>query len=496
MSSPIFPFHTSTPKDSGARPKTFVQGAHVQSIDENSMNPDFVALQREPNSVDERELDREIQELTACYERVKSAYEKRKSVSQNKNARLGEQASVDNSTRVEKQVTFKNLAQSSPVNLNTSSQCKESEIEAVQRRIRDLERQELELSIALQRSQLDAYKSATNSPTRIDTPQTSRTVPTQLETLHPYSPEMSNQFTSVDTPRVIRSNYSHPVRKEKEPDKFDGRSVEWKDFIVHFEQVSSWNKWSYHEQGQQLIMCLRGEAQKLLGDLSVEQRSDYVSLKSILTKRFNPQELVIAHRCEFRSRRRKFGESPSDFGYSLRRLGCLAFPDMTYKDREINVLEQFINGIGNSAIHDHVIFHHPQSLEAAISLATEFEAVKGTQVNVSKPVRVEGVNTVQSKSDNGSQNQADSLQYKHQQDSPLESKNLNELFKTLESCIAKLSKSINRTNRGGKRNSGNMSYIECYNCHKFGHIAKDCPHPNPKFPKPANTDTEGNQENI
>lgn len=79
-------------------------------------------------------------------------------------------------------------------------------------------------------------------------------------------------------------------------------------------------------------MCLIGEAQTLLGDLTVEQRSE--SLKSILTKRFNPQELVIAHRCEFRSLRRKSGESPSDYGYFLRRLGCLAFPDMTYKDNQ------------------------------------------------------------------------------------------------------------------------------------------------------------------
>jgi lysyl-tRNA synthetase class I len=128
------------------------------------MNPNFVALEREPNSVDEEELDREIQELTACYERVKSEYEKRKSANQNKNAKLGEQASVDNRARVDNQVTFKNLAQSSTVSLNTSSQSRETEIETVQRNIKELERQELELSIALQRSQLDAYKSTTNIP--------------------------------------------------------------------------------------------------------------------------------------------------------------------------------------------------------------------------------------------------------------------------------------------------------------------------------------------
>jgi hypothetical protein len=127
-------------------------------------------------------------------------------------------------------------------------------------------------------------------------------------------------------------------------------------------------------------------SKKLLGDLTVEQRKDYDNLKSIPAKRFNPQELVIAHRCEFGSRKRNKGENPSDYGYALRRLGCLAFPEMTYNDREINVLEQFINGIGNATIHDHVIFYHPKTLEEAISLAIEFEAVKGPQFSLHKPL--------------------------------------------------------------------------------------------------------------
>lgn len=494
MSSPLPFFYASTPIDSGARPKTNVKGDHKQTVDD-SVHSNFVALKKEEDSVNEREIDREFQDLTACFERVKSEYEKRKLASQKKCANSVD-VSVDQGAKVDKKVSFMDSTQSSPVGEGVFPRERESDLEKLQRQIKELEKQELELSIALQRSQLDTYKHLTNTPTQIGTSQTAMTIPTQLGTQNALQSERSDR--SIDTSRVNSSNNSHPIRKEKEPDKFDGRSVEWKDFIVHFEQVSSWNRWTYDEQGQQLVMCLRGEAQKLLGDLAIEQRSDYDSLKSILTKRFNPQELVIAHRCEFRSRRRKSGESPSDYGYSLRRLGCLAFPDMTYKDREINVLEQFINGIGNSAIHDHVIFHHPQSLEAAISLATEFEAVKGSQLHVSKPVRVEDVNLVQSKSECGSKN-ADSLHVEHQQDSPSESKSLSELFKTLECCVDKLSKSINRVNRGGRRHSGKMSSVECYNCHQFGHIARDCPEPcqrGSSNSRNTKTDKQTNQENI
>ena len=45
-------------------------------------------------------------------------------------------------------------------------------------------------------------------------------------------------------------------RKEKEPDKFDGRNVEWRDNIVHFEKSAMWNNWHDSEKAQQLAMCL------------------------------------------------------------------------------------------------------------------------------------------------------------------------------------------------------------------------------------------------
>ena len=54
-----------------------------------------------------------------------------------------------------------------------------------------------------------------------------------LGTQHSLPTDQFYGSTSVDTPRVNRSNHSPPVRKEKESDKFDGRSVEWKDFIVY-----------------------------------------------------------------------------------------------------------------------------------------------------------------------------------------------------------------------------------------------------------------------
>jgi hypothetical protein len=177
-------------------------------------------------------------------------------------------------------------------------------------------------------------------------------------------------------------------RKQKEPDKFDGKTVDWVDYVSHFETVSRWNGWGQYEMASQLTMCLRGAAQQLLGDLSADQLTSYDRLKSVLTQRFAPAERVTAYRCEFRARKRERTESVTDYGYSLRRLAARAFPKTTWEAREDIVVDQYINGLGTLELKRHVQFAHPSTLGSAISAAVEFEAFDVTQQNVRKPQTV------------------------------------------------------------------------------------------------------------
>ena len=77
-------------------------------------------------------------------------------------------------------------------------------------------------------------------------------------------------------------------RRQRDPDKFSGESTEWLDYFRHFEIVATWNGWGEHEKTMQLAMCLQGEAQRVLGDLSPDILADYDSLVRELTRRFNP----------------------------------------------------------------------------------------------------------------------------------------------------------------------------------------------------------------
>jgi len=130
----------------------------------------------------------------------------------------------------------------------------------------------------------------------------------------PHGPQIHPAFSS-NLGRPAVTNFCPPPRNEKHPDTLDGRTTGWVDYLVHFEQVAAWNRWSNQEKVQQLTMCLRGNAQKILSDLTLGQLSDYTSLRNVLSQRFDPRENEIAYRCEFRNLKRQRGQSAADYGY-------------------------------------------------------------------------------------------------------------------------------------------------------------------------------------
>ncbi len=191
----------------------------------------------------------------------------------------------------------------------------------------------------------------------------------------------SGMFEDAYTPyRGVRSemfNNAPAPRREVRPETFDGRTCDWTDFIVHFEQVSKWNDWNEMEKAQQLGMCLRGDAQKLLGNLTMFQLSNYLAIKDALSQRYNPVERGIAFRNEFRNRRQGREESISEYGFQLRRLASMAYPTTLPGSLEVQLIDQFLHGLNNFEMKRHVAFAHPTNLDNAISHALEFESVDG-----------------------------------------------------------------------------------------------------------------------
>ena len=175
-------------------------------------------------------------------------------------------------------------------------------------------------------------------------------------------------------PQYLPVTGNRNQRKQKEPDKFEGDKVEWADFIAHFDMVARWNDWTYMEKGLQLAACLRGKAQKVLSSIPESQRSDYEAMKSALEKRFSPPHRENAFCAIFRQWKHERKESLMDYGSDMMRLVQRAYPDFNYTVLDQVARDQFVLGLPDVDMKRHVDLGSSNSLDEAISLATQYES--------------------------------------------------------------------------------------------------------------------------
>ena len=109
--------------------------------------------------------------------------------------------------------------------------------------------------------------------------------------------------------------------------------------------------------------------------LTTEQKSSYDTLKATLTSRFEPFDQTALYRTEFRSRLRRGNERLLEFGMAVRTLASRAFPKMAVDQRDLLARDQFIDGLTEYSFRLRVRRSKPTSLDDAIGVALEFEAI-------------------------------------------------------------------------------------------------------------------------
>ena len=80
-----------------------------------------------------------------------------------------------------------------------------------------------------------------------------------------------------------------------EPDSFDGseKGPKISEYLIYFEQIALWNRWTPDQKARMLSIKLKGEAQKLLSTLNVTQLADYEGLDGVYWLENNMPFLIL-----------------------------------------------------------------------------------------------------------------------------------------------------------------------------------------------------------
>jgi hypothetical protein len=242
---------------------------------------------------------------------------------------------------------------------------------------------------------------------------------------------------------------------------YDG-TTDWSEYLAHFKSVARVQNWDEEQQAGMLCTSLAGSVLSVLDTLPEAKLRCFKSVTAAIRKSFCPAELIHLHQAELKGRRRKPHESLGELGRDIGKKIRLAFPGADMATREYMGISHFVEAFAgtDSELRLHVIKAHPTTLEEAIGVATEIDAVLQAE-NLNHPSRRRG--DVRVVSDGTYEDDFRSEMRKMKEELEAARRELNDLRRKPSQAPRK-----------------SRQDIECYGCGRKGHYKRDCPSATPK----------------
>ena len=259
------------------------------------------------------------------------------------------------------------------------------------------------------------------------------------------------------------------------PETFDGTGS-WSEWCYHFENVAAVNGWDGAQKLQWLRVRVTGRAQKALHRLAV---ATYEATRDALTARFEPVSRHTRYQAEFQLRRKKSAEGWADFADDLRNLADKAYPTLQEEAKERLSLNSYLAQLPQPQISFSVRQKQPATLDEAVAATIEMESYL-------PPQSVSGV----------CPDAAGEVP-------PLSVESVDSMTK-LTQLVGKLTEQVEQLQLRQPPVQGQRAPPwrarrgfrgECWNCHQFGHIARNCPPATPSK-SAGKLDTPGTGDQV
>ena len=244
----------------------------------------------------------------------------------------------------------------------------------------------------------------------------------------------------------VRNNRRNLSMKPRE---FNG-TTPWREYRSYFERLCRLNGWE-EEKLDCLFVQLTGSAAEYVEGLDPLQISTYEQLCQALEDRYGASRVAAIYTAELNARKRKEGESLQALAQDIRRLADYAYPDTVGRGMERFTIEKFINAIPQKKLREGISLSRPRTLEEATEVALEVEAFQVTEKGRTSEER-------------------DEVQHLYAvgKEEDLTDSTQKEILQALTALKERMDKMEKGNQRGPRRD------VECYNCGKKGHIARNC----------------------